>query len=85
MSPSNIERSPMKKPTRAMKAQAAKVAAAVAILEPYRDQEAAVWEHLPRAYEQAFGVPLNMADPHDLMLCQGIFNQLVKVSDCYQP
>lgn len=68
----------MKKPTRAAVERSRKVAATVTKLEPHRDNPQAVWDNLPDAWGEVFGVPLDMADPHDLMVSQVIFNLLVK-------
>lgn len=63
-------------PTKAAQVRAAKIAHAVALLEPYRNNEAALWEHLPEAFAVAFGKPLDKRDAHDLMLCEVIVGSL---------
>lgn len=72
--PSDARRTQMAatEPTKAAQERAAKIARTVALLEPYRNNEAALWEHLPEAFEVAFGRPLDKDDAHDLMLCEVI-------------
>lgn len=70
----------MKKPSKAERERQAKIAATVALLEPYRDDEEAVLRHLPDAFSTSFGVPLDMADQHHLMLSGVVLNFLVRNS-----
>lgn len=62
---------------KAVQAHNAKIARAVTLLEPYRNNEVALWDHLPEALEVAFGVPLNKQDSHDLMPCGVIVGSLL--------
>jgi hypothetical protein len=67
----------MKAQTKAVQVQNAKIAHAVALLEPHRNNEAALWEHLPESFAVAFGRPLDKRDAHDLMLCGVIVGSLL--------
>lgn len=64
---------------RAIQVRAEKIAHAVALLEPYRENEAAFWDHLPDAFVVAFGRPLDKNDAHDLMLCEVIAGSLLNL------
>lgn len=64
---------------RAIQVRAEKIAHAVALLEPYRENEAALWDHLPDAFAVAFGRPLDKCNAHDLMLCEVIAGSLLNL------
>ena len=38
----------------------------------------AIWDNLPRAYEEVTGWPLDLASPHTIMQCQEIVRSLLK-------
>jgi hypothetical protein len=50
---------PATEPTKAARVRDAKLARAVALLEPSRNNEAALWEHLPDTFAVAIGRPLD--------------------------
>lgn len=46
-------------------------------LAAHLGDEKALWEHLPVAFEETFGRPLDRDDAHDIMLSQQIVRTLV--------
>lgn len=45
-------------------------------LAAHRGNEKAIWEHLPVAFAEVFGRPLDREDAHDIMLCQQVVRTL---------
>jgi hypothetical protein len=68
----------MKKPPKASKVQAERITRAATLMAPYATFEAVFWAHLPETFEVVWGVPLDMADQHHVMLCQAVAFETLK-------